>query len=101
MRFTKAQIKELIEAKAVPNDIGVELAKQLLETIRRTEAIEDCYKAIHRRSFYWISCNRSKRDVCELETGVVVHPYAPVRETNDVQQIATRLDAQWAKYKGI
>lgn len=95
--MTTEEIKMLIDSKQIPDDIALQLARELLQCKRELSAIEKTYAPVKHKAFYYIFCEVSNRTDAVLRTGICDHPYAKVRERNDIVEIGKRLDRQFAK----
>lgn len=95
--MTTEEIKMLIDSKQIPDDIALQLARELLQCKRELAAIERVYAPVKNKAFYYIYCEVSNRTDAVLRTGICDHPYAKVRERNDIVEIGKRLDAQFQR----
>lgn len=94
--MTIDEVKMLIESKQIPDDIALQLAKELLQARRQLLALNKLYEPLKNKSFYYIFCEVASRTEATLVTGIIDHPHSNVRARNDICEIGRRLDKQFA-----
>lgn len=95
MTLTIDEIKMLIESGQIPDDIAMQLAKELLQTRREIIALNKLYEPIKNKAIYYLYCVVSNRNEAMLQTGFIDNPRSSVRARNDIFEIGRRLDAQF------
>lgn len=95
--MTTDEVKMLIDSKQIPDDIALQLAKELLQAKREIAACNRKYEPLYKKAFFYIYCEVSTRDTASLKWGVIDDNRANVRARNDIVEIGRRLASQFVK----